>query len=160
MNRYYSMHLMSIQSKKLSDIISSETMSPQRSSGLGTSSFRLPSLIQKNVSPSSLQNMGVASVSEAYFVFAIGLLLALNSGYINGLFLSGLLAEEGSDKVNVSAVTRAYTESGLNLVSGLYSELDSHSRSYFRLLLGHVYLAFLTPRRLLTSSYRRMDPPF
>ena len=104
--------------------------------------------------------MGVASVSEAYFVFAIGLLLALNSGYINGLFLSGLLTEEGSDKVNVSAVTRAYTESGLNLVSGLYSELDSHSRSYFRLLLGHVYLAFLTPMRLLTSSYRRMDPPF
>ena len=36
--------------------------------------------------------------------------------------------------------------------------LDSHSRSYFRLLLGHVYLAFLTPRRLLTSWYRRMDP--
>jgi hypothetical protein len=52
------MHLMLIQSKKLSDIISGEIMSPQRSSGLGTSSFRLPSLIQKNVSPSSLQNMG------------------------------------------------------------------------------------------------------
>eukprot|EP00584_Thalassiosira_punctigera_P023290 CAMPEP_0172562020 /NCGR_PEP_ID=MMETSP1067-20121228/95258_1 /TAXON_ID=265564 ORGANISM="Thalassiosira punctigera, Strain Tpunct2005C2" /NCGR_SAMPLE_ID=MMETSP1067 /ASSEMBLY_ACC=CAM_ASM_000444 /LENGTH=58 /DNA_ID=CAMNT_0013352165 /DNA_START=9 /DNA_END=182 /DNA_ORIENTATION=- len=38
----------------------------------------------------SLRNMGVASRREAHFVFALGLLLSLNSGYINGLCLSGL----------------------------------------------------------------------
>ncbi len=99
--------------------------------------------------------MGVASVSEAYFVFAIGLLLALNSGYINGLFLSGLLAEEGSDKVNVSAVTRAYTESGLNLVSGLYNEFGFAFKIILSFVAGACVSGLLnpeaTPHKLVPS---------
>ena len=67
---------------------------------------------------SSLKNMGVASLTEAYFVFGLGLLLSLNSGYINGLCLSGLLTEDGSDKQGVSAFTGTYTKSGLALAGG------------------------------------------
>ena len=67
---------------------------------------------------SSLKNMGVASAQEAYFVFALGLLLSINSGYINGLCLSGLLNEGGSDKQGVSAFTGTYTKSGLALAEG------------------------------------------
>eukprot|EP00585_Thalassiosira_rotula_P010679 CAMPEP_0196159808 /NCGR_PEP_ID=MMETSP0910-20130528/46508_1 /TAXON_ID=49265 /ORGANISM="Thalassiosira rotula, Strain GSO102" /LENGTH=842 /DNA_ID=CAMNT_0041424733 /DNA_START=55 /DNA_END=2583 /DNA_ORIENTATION=- len=66
----------------------------------------------------SLQNMGVSSSKEAYFVFAVGLLLSLNSGYINGLCISGLLAEGGSHKQGVSAFTGTYTKSGLALANG------------------------------------------
>ena len=62
--------------------------------------------------------MGVASSQEAYFVFALGLLLSINSGYINGLCLSGLLTEGGSDKQGVSAFTGTYTKSGLALADG------------------------------------------
>lgn len=62
--------------------------------------------------------MGVTSLTEAYFVFAVGLLLSLNSGYINGLCLSGLLTEEGSHKQGVSAFTGTYTKSGLALANG------------------------------------------
>lgn len=99
--------------------------------------------------------MGVASVSEAYFVFGIGLLLALNSGYINGLCLSGLLTEEGSDKVNVSAVTRAYTESGLNLVSGLYDEFGFAFSIILSFVAGACVSGLLnpeaTPHKLVPS---------
>mmetsp|Transcript_29906 Transcript_29906/g.64453 ORF Transcript_29906/g.64453 Transcript_29906/m.64453 type:complete len:638 (-) Transcript_29906:201-2114(-) len=66
----------------------------------------------------SLQNMGVSSSQEAYFVFAVGLLLSLNSGYINGLCISGLLTEGGSRKQGVSAFTGTYTKSGLALANG------------------------------------------
>lgn len=67
---------------------------------------------------SSLANMGVSSAEEARFVFSIGLLLSLNSGYINGLCLSGLLAEGGSHQQSVSAFTGTYTKSGLALADG------------------------------------------
>eukprot|EP00571_Detonula_confervacea_P002401 CAMPEP_0172313388 /NCGR_PEP_ID=MMETSP1058-20130122/20144_1 /TAXON_ID=83371 /ORGANISM="Detonula confervacea, Strain CCMP 353" /LENGTH=554 /DNA_ID=CAMNT_0013027033 /DNA_START=179 /DNA_END=1843 /DNA_ORIENTATION=- len=62
--------------------------------------------------------MGVSSAKEAYFVFAVGLLLSLNSGYINGLCMSGLLTEGGSFKQGVSAFTGTYTKSGLALANG------------------------------------------
>jgi len=62
--------------------------------------------------------MGESSATEACFVFAVGLLLSLNSGYINGLCLSGLLSEGGSDKQGVSAFTGTYTKSGLALANG------------------------------------------
>lgn len=62
--------------------------------------------------------MGESSPTEACFVFAVGLLLSLNSGYINGLCLSGLLSEGGSDKQGVSAFTGTYTKSGLALANG------------------------------------------
>ncbi|KAL7550917.1 hypothetical protein ACHAWF_014119 [Thalassiosira exigua] len=72
-----------------------------------------------NAPPSaSIQNMGVTSMTEASFVFAVGLLLSLNSGYINGLCLSGMLTEGGSHKQSVSAFTGTYTKSGLALANG------------------------------------------
>jgi len=81
---------------------------------------RRQSIFQSNptTTSSSLKNMGVTSLTEAYFVFGLGLLLSLNSGYINGLCLSGLLTENGSIKQGVSAFTGTYTKSGLALASG------------------------------------------
>ena len=59
--------------------------------------------------------VGAKSKSEAIFVLIIGLMLSLNSGYINGLCLSGLV---GPDRQGVSAFTGTYTKSGLALASG------------------------------------------
>ena len=61
---------------------------------------------------------GVATSTEAHFILVLGMLLSLNSGYINGLCLGGLLSEHGSRKQGVSAVTAMYTESGLALANG------------------------------------------
>lgn len=69
-------------------------------------------------SSGALQNMGVKSAREAGFVFGVGVLLSLNSGYINGLCLGGLLAEGGSVRQGVSAFTGTYTHSGLALAGG------------------------------------------
>lgn len=93
----------------------------QRRRSLGSISMPNWSIFQpkESMTPqSSLKNMGVSSLREAYFVFAVGLLLSLNSGYINGLCLSGLLTEEGSRKQSVSAFTGTYTKSGLALANG------------------------------------------
>jgi len=59
--------------------------------------------------------VGAKNAREAFFVVILGLLLSLNSGYINGLCLSGLV---GPDRQAVSAFTGTYTKSGLALASG------------------------------------------
>lgn len=59
--------------------------------------------------------VGAKNTREAIFVLILGLLLSLNSGYINGLCLSGMV---GPDSQAVSAFTGTYTKSGLALADG------------------------------------------
>eukprot|EP00574_Skeletonema_japonicum_P003658 CAMPEP_0201716630 /NCGR_PEP_ID=MMETSP0593-20130828/2563_1 /ASSEMBLY_ACC=CAM_ASM_000672 /TAXON_ID=267983 /ORGANISM="Skeletonema japonicum, Strain CCMP2506" /LENGTH=569 /DNA_ID=CAMNT_0048206477 /DNA_START=65 /DNA_END=1771 /DNA_ORIENTATION=+ len=59
--------------------------------------------------------VGAKNTQEAVFVLILGLLLSLNSGYINGLCLSGMV---GPDRQSVSAFTGTYTKSGLALAAG------------------------------------------
>ena len=59
--------------------------------------------------------VGAKNTREAVFVLVLGLMLYLNSGYINGLCLSGMV---GPDQQGVSAFTAAYTKSGLALAAG------------------------------------------
>jgi len=59
--------------------------------------------------------VGAKNTREAVFVLVLGLLLSLNSGYINGLCLSGMV---GPDRQGVSAFTSTYTKSGLALAAG------------------------------------------
>ena len=102
-------------------------------------SFRLSSLQPNNAPLSSIQNMGVSSLSEARFVLAVGLLLSLNSGYLNGLCLSGLLTEEGSYKESV-AVTGAYTTSSLALAGGIYKDF-AFAFSLILVSIGGVFVS-------------------
>jgi uncharacterized membrane protein YoaK (UPF0700 family) len=114
-------------------------------------------MIQPSASSCSLhKEMGVSSSSEAYFVLAVGLLFALNSGFINGLCLSGLLSIDGSYKHAVSGVTAAYTNAGLYLADGFFNEAGFE----FSLILAFVGGAFisglLTPKAIphkLVPSY-------
>lgn len=89
-------------------------------------------------------------------MFAVGLLFALNSGFINGLCLSGLLTKEGSYKQAVTSVTAAYTKAGLYLADGLFKEAGFE----FSLILAFVGGAFvsglMTPKAIphkLVPSY-------
>jgi hypothetical protein len=59
--------------------------------------------------------VGAKNTREAVFVLVLGLMLSLNSGYINGLCLSGMV---GPDQQGVSAFTATYTKSGLALAAG------------------------------------------
>ena len=49
--------------------------------------------------------LGETTFEEAIFCLVLGLWLSLNSGYINGLCLSGMLSHEGSREQGVSAFT-------------------------------------------------------
>lgn len=113
------------------------------------------SQIQMASSSSSLKNMGVSSLSEAYFVLAVGLLLSLNSGYINGLCLSGLLTKEGSFKQSV-AVTGSYIKSSLALADGMYDDF------VFALSLILAFAGGATVSSLMNpcSIPHRLDPSY
>jgi hypothetical protein len=99
--------------------------------------------------------MGVSSLSEAYFVFAVGLLLSLNSGYLNGLCLSGLLTKEGSYKMSV-AITGAYTESSLALADGIYKNFAFA----FTLILVFVGGAFVSGLMNPNAIPHKIDPSY
>jgi hypothetical protein len=101
-------------------------------------SFHLSSLQPNKAPPSSIQNMGVSSLSKARFVLAVGLLLSLNSGYLSGLCLSGLLTEQGSYKESV-AVTGAYTKSSLALAKGIYKDF-AFSFSLILVFIGGTFV--------------------
>ncbi|KAL3815540.1 hypothetical protein ACHAXA_004185 [Cyclostephanos tholiformis] len=90
--------------------------------------------------------MGVSSSSEAYFVFAVGLLLALNSGYINGLCLSGLLTKEGSYKQAVSAMTGAYTNAGLALGDGSFRDFGFEISLILSFVGGAIVSGLMNPQ--------------
>ena len=129
---------------------------PRQKSSRLNHNFRLPSVLPKNIPSSSLQNMGVSSSSEAYFVFAVGLLLALNSGYINGLCLGGLLTEEGSYKTAVSALTGAYTNSGLALADGLFKDFRFEIYLILAFVGGAIMSGLMNPQAIphkLVPSY-------
>ena len=89
-------------------------------------------------------------------MFAVGLLLALNSGYINGLCLSGLLTKEGSYKQAVSAVTAAYTKSGLALADGLFKEFGFEFSLLLAFVGGAIVSGLMNPQAIphkLAPSY-------
>ena len=70
---------------------------------------------KKQSNDSIASKVGAKNTREAIFVLILGLLLSLNSGYINGLCLSGMV---GPDRQAVSAFTGTYTKSGLALANG------------------------------------------
>lgn len=70
---------------------------------------------KKQSKDSIASKVGAKNTQEAIFVLILGLLLSLNSGYINGLCLSGMV---GPDQQAVSAFTGTYTKSGLALAEG------------------------------------------
>ncbi len=110
-------------------------------------SFHLSSLQHNKAPPSSIPNMGASSLSEARFVLAVGLLLLLNSGYLNGLCISGLLTKEGSYKESV-AVTGAYTKSSLALAKGIYKDF-AFSFSLIPVFIGGVFvLGLMNPHAI------------
>ena len=104
----------------------------------------------------SLRNMGVISYQEAAFVFAIGLLLSLNSGFINGLCLGGLLTQDGSLQLPVSAVTATYTKAGLSLANGDVGMFGMDMGLIFCFIAGATVSGVLNPKAIphkLVPSY-------
>ena len=110
----------------------------------------------KDSTSHSLRNMGVASTQEAMFVFAVGLLLSLNSGFINGLCLSGLLTQDGSLQQAVSSVTGTYTRAGLSLADGEVDMFGMDVGLILCFIAGATISGFMNPKAIphkLVPSY-------
>ena len=110
----------------------------------------------KDSTSHSLRNMGVASTQEAIFVFAVGLLLSLNSGFINGLCLSGLLTQDGSLQQAVSSVTGTYTRAGLSLADGEVDMFGMDVGLILCFIAGATISGFMNPKAIphkLVPSY-------
>ena len=74
----------------------------------------------------------------------MGLALAFNSGFINGLCLSGAAAANGA-KQAVSAVTASWTNSAMGLASGNLGQFKFLSAVILSFMGGSVIAGFLNP---------------
>ena len=73
-----------------------------------------------------------------------GLLLALNSGIINGVCLSGMLSKDGTKQAS-AAVTGAWTNSALGAASGNYSQFIFNLQCILSYASGSFMSGFLNP---------------
>lgn len=73
-----------------------------------------------------------------------GLLLALNSGIINGVCLSGILSKDGTKQAS-AAVTGAWTNSALGAASGNYRQFIFNIQCILSYASGSFMSGFLNP---------------
>jgi hypothetical protein len=74
----------------------------------------------------------------------MGLLLAFNSGFINGCCLSGVVAD--GSKQAVAAVTASWTNSAMGLASGNVAQFQFLSKVILSFISGSAISGFLNPR--------------
>ena len=107
--------------------------------------------------PAKLPIMGgTANKSELTFVISAGILLAFNSGYINGSCLSGLLTPHGVTR-SVSGFTGSYSSSALELAEhGITKVVGINIGMIFSFLFGSFITGVLTP----DAKAYRIEPTY
>lgn len=105
-------------------------------------------------SPSAVVRGGVVPNQKAAVV--LGLILALNSGFINGCCLSGAITADGA-KQAVAAVTASWTNSAMGLASGNMKQFSFLSQVIGAFMGGSAIAGLLNPRptpfQVTTSAY-------
>lgn len=88
----------------------------------------------------------------------LGLILALNSGFINGCCLSGAIAADGT-KQAVAAVTASWTNSALGMASGDMSQFSFLAKIIVAFIGGSAIAGFLNPSpaqfQAVSSAYAK-----
>ena len=119
------------------------------------------SIYKPSSNGNSIQSkIGEASKTEAIFVLILGLLLSLNSGYINGLCLSGMLSDNGSRRQAVSAFTGTYTKSGLALADGNTQLFGFEVGLIFSFICGACMAGSLNPKAIPHKLVPSIGPTF
>lgn len=73
-----------------------------------------------------------------------GMILAFNSGYVNGLCLSGILAHDGTKQAS-AAVTGAWTNSALGFASGNSKQFAFNTKCILSYVTGSAIAGLLNP---------------
>ena len=94
----------------------------------------------------------VSFVSQSASIF-MGLILALNSGFLNGCALSGAVAADGSTQA-VAAVTASWTNSALAMAAGDKAKFGFFGKVLCSYIFGSVVAGYCTrsPSFLVSSS--------
>jgi len=104
---------------------------------------------------SSSSSMSSSLVSQSASIL-MGLILALNSGFINGCALSGVVTADGSSQA-VAAVTASWTNSAMGLASGNMAKFGFLSKVLGSFIFGSLLAGYLQPKPtqflISTSSY-------
>ena len=83
-------------------------------------------------------------VSQSAAIF-MGLILALNSGFINGCALSGVVTADGSSQA-VAAVTASWTNSALGLAGGNLAKFGFLGKVIGSFMFGSFIAGYLQPK--------------
>ena len=94
---------------------------------------------------SSIETRGGAKAPSKRPFIVMGILLAFNSGFINGCCLSGL-AHPFAPKQAVAAVTSSYTNSALSLATGNYDQFVFFSKIVASFVTGSAIAGVMNPR--------------
>uniref|UniRef100_A0A7S3P8J7 DUF1275 domain protein n=1 Tax=Amphora coffeiformis TaxID=265554 RepID=A0A7S3P8J7_9STRA len=140
-----------VQAKSSSKTVIADTRRQQGRFGLPKSSAS--SVVQAK-SPSLVSTRGGGDSQKAAVV--LGLILALNSGFINGCCLSGAITANGA-KQAVAAVTASWTNGALGMASGDMKQFSFLTQVIGAFMGGSAIAGFLNPRPTLfqvsTSTY-------
>jgi hypothetical protein len=120
--------------------VQAEPLQPKMLVGAIPRGGRAPALAKDKVA--SIPPLVVTSKGAAV---VMGLLLAFNSGFINGCCLSGAVAADGS-KQAVAAVTASWTNSAMGLASGNVAQFQFLAKVIMSFISGSAISGFLNPR--------------
>lgn len=88
------------------------------------------------------------------------MLLALNSGYVNGICLSGILAHDNTKQAS-AAVTGAWTNSALGVATGNNQQFLFNAKCILSYITGSAIAGVLNPKPLLFEvSPKGVGPAF
>jgi uncharacterized membrane protein YoaK (UPF0700 family) len=104
--------------------------------------FPIPTKEGNDVTADNIKAKKILTISNRAAV-GMGMVLALNSGLINGVTLSGLLSE--GTKQASAAVTGAWTNSALGAAGGISSQFMFNFKCILAYFSGSVISGFVTP---------------
>lgn len=108
--------------------------------------------------PDPVKDPNIHPISRKAAV-AFGIVLALNSGIVNGVCLSGILSADGTKQAS-AAVTGAWTNSALGVASGNLEKFVFNYNCIFSYLGGSFIAGFLNPKpkpfEIAVSNFRAL----
>lgn len=125
---------------------------------LQSSTSDVPAKVDSPVGVAVVPRAGTADPASPSLIsqsasILMGMILALNSGFINGCALSGAVTGDGSTQA-VAAVTASWTNSALGLASGNMAKFGFLSKVLGSFIFGSLIAGYLEPKpsQFLVSS--------
>lgn len=135
------------------------SITPEREETVEVKEESAGSKVRKLASYLSINQGNRRNIRQNRFVILAGLLLAFNSGYINGCCLSGVLKSCGTG-TPVAAFTGAYTQAGLAIGAGNFAGFLANIRMIGSYMTGAAISGFINPKPVPGKLSPQLGPAF